>query len=134
MSTLEERVASLEQVIAEYERDLRNATSEERKDRLLDVIKANRDNLTTLLNENIRAKQLAQYFQYSCHVIRGRTRRKFRANLFRLAELYSGYTRENTSTDGITKDGKNIIISLIFKTEGDFKAKSLNLFPWVKDH
>ena len=39
--------------------------------------------------------------------------------MFRLAERYSGNTRENTPSDGILKDGKNIKISLIFELEAD---------------
>ena len=76
----------------------------------------------------------AQCFQYSCNIFRGGTRRKFRANLFRLAEIYSGYTRENTTTDGITKDGKHIFISLIFKAESDlnrFQSEVIELISVV---
>jgi hypothetical protein len=57
--------------------------------------------------------------------------------LFGLAEVYSGYARENTTTDGITKDGKNIIISLLFKTENDlnrFQSEVIELISVVAGH
>ena len=56
--------------------------------------------------------------------------KKIRANLFRLAEIYNGYTRKDNPTDGISKDGKNINISLTFKSEGDlsrFQSKLIEL-------
>ena len=64
--TLEERIASLEQVIAEYERDLRNATSEERKDKLLDVIKARSEILARLLDEKKRADETGKFNNKIC--------------------------------------------------------------------
>jgi hypothetical protein len=55
--TLEERIASLEQEIAEYRADLRNATSEGIKVGLLGAIKASRENLTELLKEKKHADE-----------------------------------------------------------------------------
>ena len=69
MSTLEEEIASLKQVIAEYERDLRNATSEERKDKLLDVIKASREELILLRKEKIRADEAGKFNNKICFVL-----------------------------------------------------------------
>lgn len=83
------------------------------------------------------SNRLDRFFQFSCHIIRGRTRRKFRANLFRLAEIYSGCVRENTPTDGITKNGKNIVISLIFKEERDlnrFQSEVIELISVFSGH
>jgi hypothetical protein len=51
MATLGEEIASLKQVIAEYERDLRNAVTPEDKRLLLEVIKARSENLTRLDKE-----------------------------------------------------------------------------------
>lgn len=58
-------------------------------------------------------------------------------NLFRLAELHSGYTRENSTTDGIKKDGKNIDISLIFKAKNDlnrFQSEVIEIISVVSGH
>jgi hypothetical protein len=60
---------------------------------------------------------VSQCFQYSCLLFQGRTRRSFRVNLFRLAELHIACTREGVLADGINKAGKNIAVSLIFKLE-----------------
>lgn len=57
--------------------------------------------------------------------------------MFRLAEVYSGYTRENTPTDGIVKDGKNINICLIFITIGDlnrFESEVIELLSVFTGH
>ena len=49
MSTLEDKIAALEAEIEGYRVRLEAATTEERKDRLLEVITAARNNLTELL-------------------------------------------------------------------------------------
>jgi hypothetical protein len=54
-----------------------------------------------------------------------------------LAEVYSGYTRENTPTDGIVKDRKNIIISPIFEAESDlnrFQSEVIERISVVAGH
>ena len=50
MASLDEKIATLEAEIEGYKLDLKNATpAEARYDKLLDVIKSSRDNLTELL-------------------------------------------------------------------------------------
>jgi len=57
--SLQERIASLEQEIADYRTAWINATSEERKDKLLDVIKSRNETLNKLLDESNYAKREA---------------------------------------------------------------------------
>jgi site-specific recombinase XerD len=59
MSTLEEEIASLKQVIAEYERDLRNAVTPAEKSEIRGLINARSENLTELLKEKKRADEAA---------------------------------------------------------------------------
>eukprot|EP01040_Poterioochromonas_malhamensis_P001919 gene1919-2053_t len=58
---------------------------------------------------------LCNYFRYSCHIVRGITIKQFRARLFGLAEIYSGYTFDGT-TDGIHKAGEDIALCLYFES------------------
>ena len=69
MSTLEERIASLEQVIAEYERDLRNATSEERKDKIRDLIITRNETLNKLLDKEKHADEAGKSNNKICFVL-----------------------------------------------------------------
>ena len=66
MSTLEEEIASLKQVIAEYERDLRNATSEERKDKIRDLIITRNETLNKLLDKEKHADEAGKFNNKIC--------------------------------------------------------------------
>ena len=67
MSTLEEEIASLKQVIAEYERDLRNAVTPAEKSELRGLVKASRENLTELLKkETKRADEAGKFNNKIC--------------------------------------------------------------------
>lgn len=57
--------------------------------------------------------------------------------MFRLAEIHSGYTRENFETDGIIKDRKNIKLCVIFETRGElnrFESEVIELMSETTGH
>jgi hypothetical protein len=60
MATLEEEISALEAEIAEYRMEYQNATSEVRKDNLLQNITACRNNLTPLLQQRREQQQQQQ--------------------------------------------------------------------------
>ena len=53
-------------------------------------------------------------WQFQCTLRNGRTRKCFRANVFKLAEEYLAFRRKNT-TDGITVSGKDFVVQLVFQ-------------------
>jgi hypothetical protein len=72
--------------------------------------------------------------RYSCVLVRGRTKARFHASLYRLAEAHIGIVRRGVAQDGILTDGKNIQISLIFKGENDlarFQSDMIELMSVV---
>ena len=53
MATLDEEISVLKKKIEEYENDLKNISTEARKDLLYGLIKTRSDNLTELLKQKI---------------------------------------------------------------------------------
>jgi hypothetical protein len=75
--------------------------------------------------------------RYSCVLVRGKTKARFHASLYRLAEAHIGIVRRGVAQDGILTDGKNINISLIFKGENDlarFQSEMIELMSVVCGH
>lgn len=56
------------------------------------------------------------FWQFQCTLKNGRTRKCFRANVFKLAEENLAFSRK-TTTDGISVSGKDVVVQLVFKDE-----------------
>jgi len=66
--SLDERITSLEAVIAGYEEDLKNSTTEARKDILYGLIKTRSETLNKLLDQKAAGKFVMYWFYLFCFV------------------------------------------------------------------
>lgn len=55
-------------------------------------------------------------YRFTCRLIRARSRKGFRAMLYRIAETFIGHAHEGDDSHGIIKHAKDIHLSIVFKT------------------